>query len=267
MDKKLIEQFGSEILCYKLKSARQKKRAVKNSKEKFLLQLHREQRQIRQQQRNMGYVELNPPIVRGWKRYFVLREDVARSMDAAFYQNILDKINKIEYSKRKDFKRKPRYTRHRKKWQLIEQTVLQPEHSEFVKLNFTEKEKTLFEEKYVKHKWRKELVKVFVFKEQWRFVFRIRQNVITKVKTFSSELEKREKEIDNYLERTNQSDTLSRLLGHSISRWRRWDRNPKPKDRSKRKMLTEIISEIKNELLMQGINGKSSVNTETIYAC
>ena len=222
MDRKLIEQFGSEILCYQIKSARQKKREIKTGHEKLLLRLHKEQMQIKQYQRNLGYIELNPPIVKGWKRYFVLREDVARSNDAVFYQYILNKINKVEYCNRKDFKKKPKYSRKRKKWEQIEQTVKQTEYHDFVKLNFTEKEKALFEEKYVRHQWRKELVKVYVFKEQWRFVFRIRQNLITKVKAVDHDMEKREKEIRYYLQSTNQSDKLSRLLGHSVNKWRRW---------------------------------------------
>lgn len=243
MDTKLIEEFGSEILSYRLRKVRQKKRAVKEAHEKLLLSLHKERRQLWQQQRNLGYVELNPPIIKGWKRYFVLRDDVARSKDAAFYQGILDKINTIEYCNRKDFRK--RFIRKRKEWSLIEQAVKKPEHSEFVKLNFTEKEKLLFEEKYVKRQWQKELVKIFVFKEQWRFIFRIRQNIITKVKVLDVELERREKAIENYLERTNQDDTLSRLLGNSVRRWRRWNTEPKPKHRFENKTMLEMIDEYK----------------------
>jgi hypothetical protein len=250
MDRKLIEKFGSEILCYQIKTARQKKRDIKTGQEKMLLRLHKEQTYIRQHQRNLGYVELNPPVVKGWKRYFVLREDVARSKDAVFYQNILDKINKVEYCNRKDFKKKPRYFRKRKNWELIEQTVKQPEHWEFVKLNFTEKEKLLFEEKYIKRQWQKELVRIYVFKEQWRFVLRIRQNIITKVKLLDVELERRSKEIDDYLERTNQGNTLDRILGHSVRRWQRWSTEPKPGHRFEKKSMLEMTDEYKlNEAL------------------
>lgn len=127
----------------------------------------------------------------------------------------------------------------------MRKTVQQPEHTDFVKLNFTAKEKSLFEEKYVKHKWRRELVKVYVFKEPWRFVFRIRQNIITKVKILDVELEKRQKEIDNYLERTNLADTLSRFLGHRVRRWRRWNAGPKPKHSFEKKTMLEMIDESK----------------------
>jgi hypothetical protein len=245
MEKKIIESFGSEILCYQLKTTRQKRRVVKTTAEKKLLRLHKERKQIWKQQRNLGYVDVHPPIVKGWKRFFVLREDVARCKDALFYQNILNKINKTEYCNRKDFKRKQRYSSKRKKWIRIEQTVLQPEHSDFVKLHFTEKEKVLFEQQYVKHKWRKELVKVFVFKEQWRFVLRTRQNLITKVKAVDIELLKREKKISDYLQKTNAGYELRRLLGDSSGGWEKRNNIPKAKYRSKKKTLIEILDEIK----------------------
>ncbi len=245
MEKKFIQEFGSEIFCYKLKTARQKKRAVKIAQEKNLLTLHKERKQIWQRQRNLGYVDVHPPIVKGWKRFFVLRDDVARCKDALFYQNILDKINKTEYCNRKDFKRKPRCSSKRKKWVHIEQTVLQPEHSDFVRLHFTEKEKALFEEQYVKHKWRKELVKVFVFKEKWRFVLRTRQHLITKVKAVDIELLKRETEIRDYLQKTTAGYELRRLLGDSSGGWEKRNNLSKAKYRSKKKTLVEIIDGIK----------------------
>ena len=102
----------------------------------------------------------------------------------------------------------------------------------------------------MKHKWKKELVKVYVFKEPWRFVLRVRPNVISKVKAFSAELESRQKKINSYLERTNQGNTLSRLLGHRVSRWRRWDGNPKPNERYKKSTVAQIVDTIKNEWLM-----------------
>jgi hypothetical protein len=57
MDKKIIEKYGSDINCYKLKTARQKKRAVKTAEANKLLSLHREERNIWRQQRNMGMIE------------------------------------------------------------------------------------------------------------------------------------------------------------------------------------------------------------------
>ncbi len=76
--------------------------------ERKLIQLFFEQRNLSEQISNLGYEKLDPPVQRGWKRFFVLRKDIARSDDALFFQKLLDKINTIEYSSRKDFKVKRR---------------------------------------------------------------------------------------------------------------------------------------------------------------
>ncbi len=76
--------------------------------ERKLIQLFFEQRNLSKQISNSGYEKLDPPVQRGWRRFFVLRKDVARSDDALFFQKLLDKINTIEYSSRKDFKVKRR---------------------------------------------------------------------------------------------------------------------------------------------------------------
>ena len=244
MDKKIIELHGSDINCYKLKTVRQKKRAVKTAQQNKLLSLHREESNIWKQQRALGMVELKPPIVRGWKRFFVLRDDVARCNDAPFYQNILDKINCVEICKRKDFKKKKKYLRKKGNWELIEQIVKQHEEWAFKKCNFSDKEKALFEEKYMRVSWRKGLTKVFVFKEQWRFVFKVKPNIITHVKAVDDELENRRNQISDYLNKTNKRDTLNRLLGHRVSRWRSWDNNEKPKYKFDKNYLSEILEDI-----------------------
>ena len=78
MDKKLIEQYGTEILSYRLRTARQKKRMQYEDFDKQLIQLHEEESALRSQKRNLGWEPLIPPVQKGWKRFFVLRDDVAR---------------------------------------------------------------------------------------------------------------------------------------------------------------------------------------------
>src|SRR5215213_11908918 len=98
----------NEILSFRIRSRRQKIRAQHEDLEKKLIALHKERRQLYQQQRSLGWVELHPPVMRGWKRYFVLREDVQRSKSAAFFTSILNRINTVQYSSLKDFKVKKR---------------------------------------------------------------------------------------------------------------------------------------------------------------
>lgn len=128
---------------------------------------------------------------------------------------------------------------------MIEQKVKQLEEREFNKCNFSDKEKVLFEEKYVKLRFSKGLTKVFVFKEQWRFVFKIKPNIITHVKAVNEELEDRSNEIWDYLDRTDKRNTLNRLLGHRVSHWRSWGNDVKPKYRFGKINLTQMLVEIK----------------------
>src|SRR5882762_4574889 len=99
-----------DILLYGLRTARQRKRIQYKGFEKKLRALDREREKLWQQQRNLGWVELKPPVMRGWKRFFVLRDDVAESIYATFFQNILDKIGTVNISNRKDFKARKKHS-------------------------------------------------------------------------------------------------------------------------------------------------------------
>ncbi len=227
------------LLHFRLRTARHKKRAQHEDRDKQLLALHWEQNELRHQQRNLGWIELNPPVVRGWKRYFVLRPDVAKSKHADFFESILQKINTVQYSHRKDFKIKKRKWR-KKVYVTKEQALLQPEEYHFNKLNFTEKEKQWFAEVISFDKNKRRFVKNYVFVEPWRFVLRVRPNIITKTKVRDEAIESRIQQIRNYIERNNLRGRISHLTdGHSYSRWneeRKREKNP-----SRNKPLTAII--------------------------
>src|SRR5882757_7565214 len=112
MDNQLIRQFGEEILSYRLRTARQKKRMQREDFEKRLLRLDRDRKKLVRQQNDLGYKPLIPPYQRGWNRSFVLKEGVTADKHKAFFQGILDKINTYDWSYRKDFWiRRRRYAR------------------------------------------------------------------------------------------------------------------------------------------------------------
>jgi hypothetical protein len=249
MDTKIIQQYGQDILCYQIKSKRSKIRDQKKGEEKRLIRLNREWGQINDKQRNLGYVDLHPPIVRGWKRYFILREDVARSRHAVFYQKILDKINTEQFSHRKDFKKKKRKG-GKKNWVVREQRLLELNECGFAKMKFDEKEITLFDERYeLQGSGRyKKLVKFLVFKEPWRFVLRVRPNLITKVKAVDVELERRSKEIQDYLDWNGKGGMFGRLInGSHKSGWgtydKKWCGKPIPKYQFKQQSLQQLLNE------------------------
>ena len=108
MDTKLVREYGTEILSYRLRTVRQKKRMQYEDFDKGLIQIGKEERRLWRQSRNPGWQPLLPPVQRGWNRFFVLREDVAAGRNAEFWENILMKINTCDWSYRKDFKIKRR---------------------------------------------------------------------------------------------------------------------------------------------------------------
>ena len=196
MDTKLIKQFGTDILCYRIRTARQKKRMQYEDFDKQLIALSKEE--IILHNHNPGWEPLTPPVQRGWKRFFVLRDDVARSDDAQFFQNILAKINTEKWSYRKDFKKKKR--KSGKKIYVVRGHELQkPDEQEFKKLNFTIAEREFFHAEYHYDQWRKGFVIHFAFSEPWRFVLRVRPNLIDKQRKIDSVTEARLAEISNYV--------------------------------------------------------------------
>jgi len=62
----------------RIKSARRKKRLVKLDFDKRLIRLSKTREELQEQKRNLPIVPLEHPYQRGWKRFFVLRDDMKR---------------------------------------------------------------------------------------------------------------------------------------------------------------------------------------------
>lgn len=246
MDRKLIEEYGEDILSYRLRTARQRKRMQYEDFDKQLLRIHREEEALYKQQQNLGWEPLTPPVQKGWKRFFVLREDVARSKQAEFYENILRKINTCDWSHRRDFMiRKRRFGR--KKYVVKGQQLLRPQSWHFERLGFTEAEQQQFHEvdEYDAHG---RFITRYVFNEPWRFVLRVRPNMIDKVKKRDSTIESRIQEIDNYLEyNAHRYRQLKLLTGEG--RYKFWKSTYDEKEKEvyafKNKSLSQIMDIIR----------------------
>jgi hypothetical protein len=197
--------------------------------EQALRALDREREELWEKEKELGWAELDVPIMRGWKRYFVLREDVARSKYAIFFQTLLDKINTVDYSSRKDFTTK--YRKGGKKLRAVtHQRLKYLGEVNQKKISFSEKERSHFEEREIADRTGKKFIKVLVFTEPWRFSLRIRPNMITKVKVEDRDIESRVSEIDNYFDTNNFKPALAKMKGHSYGRgW--WHDEELVKDR------------------------------------
>jgi hypothetical protein len=248
MDTKLVREFGIEILSYRLRTVRQKKRMQYEDFDKQLLRLYREDKALGLRAKNLGWEPLIPPVQKGWKRFFVLREDVAGSKHAEFFERILKKINTYDWSYRKDFKiRKRKFGK--KHYVVKPQILLQPYPYHFAKLDFTEEEKRFFHEEY-RYTRSGEMIKYYVFNEPWRFVLRIRPNMIDKIKKIDGEIESRSKEIDNYLDENDFRNRLTKILDGDCYRWwRKSKEKVKYRNPLKNKSIQHLLNEIDQGLL------------------
>ncbi|MFL5748346.1 MAG: hypothetical protein ACJ751_26975, partial [Niastella sp.] len=210
MDSKLVKQYGSKILSYRLRTVRQKKRMQYEDFDKKLFHLGKEEKHLYKKQFHLGWEPLTPPVQKGWKRFFVLREDVARSKQAEFFEGILKKINTYEWSYRKDFKVKKRRM-GRKNYVVKTQNLDRPYTDQFQQMGFTDTEKQFFYEMWTSY-GKEQFVKRYVFSEPWRFVLRVRPNIIDKVRKRDVVIEKRLQEIEHYLEWNGYRGRLEKLV-------------------------------------------------------
>ncbi len=100
--------MDTELLSYRLKSARRKKRIAKEGRDKQLHRMQKEYDRLNDIQSALPYIPLDEPYQRGWKRLWVLRPEAAKSDQADIYQGILDKLTQVQYHYDESFKQPKR---------------------------------------------------------------------------------------------------------------------------------------------------------------
>ena len=220
-----IMSTNEYIESSRIRSTRRRKRMQILDSDKKLIFLHKEELAVSKKMGNLGWTELNPPVQRGYIRFFILRPDVRRMKDALFFEKILEKINTTHWSYRKDFKKKRRKY-GKKLYTVREQHLRDIEEWEFNK-KFTDTERQCFYETLIHSRDYKKPFKVFRFIDSWRFILRIQPNMITKVRIKDLDLERRYGDIRRYFQFDNRRNRLFKLL-HGGRGWE-WDSRPKAK--------------------------------------
>ena len=236
-------------LSYRLRSARSKKRSQKEDFEKQLIRIHEQWVKLRADKINLPWIPLAEPYQKGWKRYFVLREDVKRSNNAVFYESLLEKINTIQYSKGKAFKRK-KWRKGRKIYEVKKQNLHEFSQWEWdsPKLKLTETEKILFDRKATPCPNSEFYALTYAYMEPWRFVLQIRPHMITHMKMIDEDLEREIQLLENYIEKNYLGHKVFRMTRGRSQNWRKHD-GTKPKYRHlfKNKSLDSILDECEKE--------------------
>lgn len=205
----------------RIRSARQKKRIVKTDRDKQLIQLQKRREELYQQQMSLPMVPLAQPYQRGWKRLFVLRDDVKRSASAQFYEALLPKINTIQFHYDKTFKKKKR--RKKRYGYEIKQQLLRDfsTHSwEVNRMGLTDEEKTCFTQIEIFDIKTKCSEIRYVLTEPWRYVLKIAPHMVTHVKMKDLDLERELGYIETHID-VNYLGPRINLLSYGRSyRWK-----------------------------------------------
>ncbi|WP_127339710.1 hypothetical protein [Flavobacterium cupreum] len=257
MDNSLLDDY---ILCSRLRNQKQKKSAVKKDFEKQLIQLAKLEEELLHKRRTLPLVPLATPYQKGWQRNFALREDIARSKESLFYKTLLEKINTVQYSSDKSFKKKKK---RKRKHVYVEKLQIVKEFSESEwrspKLALTDKERMHF---YKSERWcpnYKRYKVHYIFSEPWRYVLRVRPNMITHTKMVDAVLEGEIDRISNYITNHFLRNSMIKIAHGSVNYWRGNNKELKYQNPLDNKQIHTIMDEYYKE--KQYLN-KESLNSK-----
>lgn len=240
---------NTDILFYvdhsKIRIARKKRQNYLKDYHKRLLHLSRRERKLCKLERELPLVPLEQPYQKGWVRFFVLRDDVRRSVDAEFFTQLLSKINTEIYSSNKKFyfkkgKSRFKYTYNQSFKSFSESQWLNPLIN-----TLTEREKSYFSPMLLWDEYGKQHYIKYVFTEAWRYVLRIKPNYITHRRGLDPDLKSEIKEIENFLDgRYLRSVVFNKFYGQKYN----WQKSDKPDD-FKNRTFASIIDEYNENLI------------------
>lgn len=218
-----MENYTTEeyALYTRFKDKRRKKRLVKKDFDKQLIQLRKLEVELWNKRRDLPLVPLEIPYQKGWQRNFKLRDDVARSNEASFYRELLEKINTWQFSPEKSFKRnKKRKRKHVYVEKVQNVKEFSPSKWTSSKNELTEKEKVHF---YKRERWCSNFKRYkvhYVFNEPWRYVLLVSPYMVTHTRMVDSDLENEIDIIDNYIVNHNLRDKINKLVKGFSNRWK-----------------------------------------------
>ena len=199
----IIIQMGNlYIQGSRLRSSRTRKRVAKTDYEKYLRECCDRHAELEKQKRTMPLVPLEKPYQKGYVRFYVVRDDVKRSKLGDFFENLLAKINTYQYADNRKFRKKKK-RRGKRIYLPRKQELLSFRLWEWV--DAIEKGILVAEEcKYFMKVERynsvcKRFEIYYEFAEPWRFMLRVRPNIITHYRPINLEIEHELAELDKVL--------------------------------------------------------------------
>lgn len=198
---------------------------------------------LRTKREHRELVELPKPVRKGYKRLFVLRQDVARSDDGSFYKKFLPELQNVQYSNEKEFMQREYPSR---KLKPMGHNLKAIEHKRWNELNYTPKQKALFDEVWIPNRDHRGRMSrggryVYVFKKSWMFVSKIEPHYITHRFIINPQLHSEIQEHCNRIDRNNLGPKAAKAMGWRWG-WRDWKH-------MRLKIFEEIIEKEKETIM------------------
>lgn len=204
------------------------RRIDKAKAEKELISTYRRYMRLMKAKRSMRLVELEKPVRSGYKRYFVLREDVAKSREAHIYRGLLKYVQHTIYSRDKKFLYKDYKT---KKMLPMQHLPMAIDHKTWNKILaeglLTPRQKGMFVQTWKQTNPKNPKVGYYqwVFQKDWVFTSKTEPHYKTHSLLLDPQLESEMMEVTNKIERNNLWPKIDKVLG--VSSYRGWNRHHK----------------------------------------
>lgn len=212
---------NDNLLFSRLRSVRSRKRTIRKDVEKQIRKKHERSRELWKIRRDLPLIPLEKPYQKGFVRFFVVRDDVKRSKDGDFFEEILRKINTYMYSENRKFLKKKRkfgrkiYVQREQKLKYITSFSWNDP-----KLGLTDRERQYFEKKDEYCPIRRIFGTYYKFIEPWRFRLRVKPNMITHYKPLDLELEKEYAQLESYLGQHKVVGILQKTIHGKSNPWK-----------------------------------------------
>lgn len=203
---------------------RDSKKEHHKKQDKEILRKYRELSRLRKARWNLGWIELEKPIRKGFERILAPRKDYLRRKDAEYFKELAELIAPVPRVLSIDgtFLKKDYFKR------TVAEEHAQPrsyEPREFRKI-LARFQKEFFETTETRPLFRMAPYQVRVFKLQnpWRFTEQTIPHYVTHVRICDPDLDSRIGELENYFNRNALYGKLDKLLGVKDSAWDEMDR-------------------------------------------
>src|ERR1051326_359346 len=195
-----------------------------SARDKQLRALEREMDRLRHAQNHAPIVPLEHPYQRGWVKFYVLDDEVAKLEDTSMFRAMLPHINKLVYAHDRSF------VSRRGNHPIVLRPRVIPTR-EWIKLAWPLRYHRFFrygswrcdDRPWMPIRWR-EHIHGFKLTATWWLREEVRPNLITHQRVELPEVRSRLAEIETYMEITEGWNRLHWLRGRRQSWWRRIDR-------------------------------------------